>query len=57
MCESNEAFDQTQATISRHLTMLHSAGVLDRDKRGIWVDDAVRPEASTRWRTCSRPLR
>ena len=45
VCDLNEAFDQTQATISHHLKVLHTAGVLDRDKRGIWVYYAVRPEA------------
>ena len=45
VCDLNEAFDQTQATISHHLKVLHSAGVLRRDKRGIWVYYAVRPEA------------
>jgi ArsR family transcriptional regulator len=45
VCDLNEAFDQTQATISHHLKVLHSAGVLDRDKRGVWVYYAVRPEA------------
>ena len=45
VCDLNEAFDQTQATISHHLKVLHSAGVLDRDKRGIWVYYAVRREA------------
>ena len=45
VCDLNEAFDQSQATISHHLKVLHSAGVLDRDKRGIWVYYAVRPEA------------
>jgi ArsR family transcriptional regulator, arsenate/arsenite/antimonite-responsive transcriptional repressor len=25
--------------------VLHSAGVLDRDKRGVWVYYAVRPDA------------
>ena len=47
VCELNEAFDQTQATISHHLKVLHSAGVVDRDKRGVWVYYAVRPEALT----------
>ncbi|SDY95481.1 ArsR family transcriptional regulator [Modestobacter sp. DSM 44400] len=45
VCDLNEAFDQTQATISHHLKVLHSAGVLDRDKRGVWVYYAVKPEA------------
>jgi len=47
VCDLNETFDQTQATISHHLKVLHSAGVVDRDKRGVWVYYAVRPGALT----------
>jgi ArsR family transcriptional regulator len=47
VCDLNDAFDLTQATISHHLKVLHSAGVLDRDKRGVWVYYAVRSEALT----------
>ncbi len=45
VCDLNAAFDLTQATISHHLKVLHSAGLLDRDKRGVCVYYAVRPEA------------
>jgi ArsR family transcriptional regulator len=45
VCDLNDAFDLTQATISHHLKVLHSAGLLDRDKRGVWVYYAVRPDA------------
>jgi ArsR family transcriptional regulator len=45
VCDLNDAFDLTQATISHHLKVLHSAGLLDRDKRGVWVYYAVRPTA------------
>ena len=45
VCDLNDAFDLTQATISHHLKVLHTAGVLDREKRGVWVYYAVRPEA------------
>ena len=45
VCELNAAFDLTQATISHHLKVLHSAGILDREKRGVWVYYAVRDEA------------
>ena len=45
VCDLNDAFELTQATISHHLKVLHSAGVLDRDKRGVWVYYAVRPDA------------
>jgi DNA-binding transcriptional ArsR family regulator len=31
------AFDLSQPTISHHLKVLHDAGLLDRDKRGVWV--------------------
>jgi ArsR family transcriptional regulator len=47
VCDLNDAFDLTQATISHHLKVLHSAGLLDRDKRGVWVYYAVRPAALT----------
>ena len=45
VCDLNDAFDLTQATISHHLKVLHSAGVLDRDKRGVWVYYAVNQPA------------
>src|SRR5215210_4301923 len=45
VCDLNDAFDLTQATISHHLKVLHSAGLLDREKRGVWVYYAVKPEA------------
>jgi ArsR family transcriptional regulator len=45
VCDLNAAFELTQATISHHLKVLHSAGLLDRDKRGVWVYYAVRPAA------------
>jgi ArsR family transcriptional regulator len=45
VCDLNDAFDLTQATISHHLKVLHSAGLLDREKRGVWVYYAVRPDA------------
>ena len=47
VCDLNEAFDQTQATISHHLKVLYSAGVLDREKRGVWVYYAVKADALT----------
>ncbi|MCW2636781.1 MAG: Transcriptional regulator, ArsR family [Blastococcus sp.] len=45
VCDLNDAFELTQATISHHLKVLHSAGLLDREKRGVWVYYAVRPAA------------
>lgn len=37
VCDLNDAFDLAQPTISHHLKLLHEAGLLDRDKRGVWV--------------------
>jgi ArsR family transcriptional regulator, arsenate/arsenite/antimonite-responsive transcriptional repressor len=37
VCNLTGAFDLTQPTISHHLKVLHDAGLLDRDKRGVWV--------------------
>ena len=45
VCDLNDAFDLTQATISHHLKVLHSAGLLEREKRGVWVYYALRPDA------------
>ena len=45
VCDLNEAFDLSQPTISHHLKVLHDAGLLDRDKRGVWVYYRARTEA------------
>lgn len=37
VCDLNDAFDLSQPTISHHLKTLNEAGLLDRDKRGVWV--------------------
>ena len=37
VCDLNDAFDLSQPTISHHLKVLHGAGLLDREKRGVWV--------------------
>ena len=42
VCDLNDAFDLSQPTISHHLKVLHDAGLLDRDKRGVWVYYQVR---------------
>ncbi len=45
VCDLNDAFDLSQPTISHHLKVLHGAGLLDRDKRGVWVYYRARTEA------------
>ena len=45
ICDLNAAFDLTQPTISHHMRVLHEAGLVDRDKRGVWVYYRVCPRA------------
>jgi len=47
VCDLNDAFDLSQPTISHHLKILHSSGLLDREKRGTWVYYRVRPAVLT----------
>ena len=45
VCDLTDAFDLSQPTISHHLKVLHESGLLDRDKRGVWVYYRARPES------------
>jgi ArsR family transcriptional regulator len=45
VCDLNDAFDLSQPTISHHLKVLHEAGLLERDKRGVWVYYRARSDA------------
>ena len=45
VCDLTDAFDLTQPTMSHHLKVLHDAGLVDREKRGVWVYYKARPEA------------
>ena len=45
VCDLNDAFDLTQATVSHHLKVLHTAGLLGREKRGVWVYYSIDREA------------
>ncbi len=45
VCDLTGAFDLSQPTISHHLKVLHECGLLDRDKRGVWVYYRARTEA------------
>jgi ArsR family transcriptional regulator len=44
VCDLNDAFDLSQPTISHHLKVLHEVGLLDREKRGVWVYYRVHPQ-------------
>jgi ArsR family transcriptional regulator len=37
VCDLQDAFELSQPTISHHLKVLHEVGLLDREKRGVWV--------------------
>lgn len=45
VCDLHDAFDLSQPTISHHLKVLHEAGLLDREKRGVWVYYRTRESA------------
>jgi ArsR family transcriptional regulator len=45
VCDLSDAFDLSQPTISHHLKVLHESGLLDREKRGVWVYYRARTEA------------
>ena len=45
VCDLNDAFDLSQPTISHHLKVLHNVGLLDREKRGVWVYYRARTQA------------
>jgi ArsR family transcriptional regulator len=45
VCDLMPAFDLSQPTISHHLKVLHESGLLNREKRGVWVYYQARPAA------------
>ena len=45
VCDLAGAFDLSQPTISQHLKVLHESGLLDRQKRGVWVYYRARTQA------------
>lgn len=45
VCDLSDSFDLSQPTISHHLKVLRSAGLLDCERRGTWVYYWVIPSA------------
>jgi ArsR family transcriptional regulator, arsenate/arsenite/antimonite-responsive transcriptional repressor len=45
VCDLVSEFDLSQPTISHHLKVLHDSGLLDRQKRGVWVYYRAQMEA------------
>jgi ArsR family transcriptional regulator, arsenate/arsenite/antimonite-responsive transcriptional repressor len=47
-CDLEEPLELSQPTVSFHLKKLHEAGLLDRQKRGVWVYYSLNREAVRR---------
>jgi ArsR family transcriptional regulator, arsenate/arsenite/antimonite-responsive transcriptional repressor len=47
-CDLEKPLGLSQPTVSFHLKKLHEAGVLDRDKQGVWVYYSLNTEARRR---------
>jgi ArsR family transcriptional regulator len=45
VCDLNDAFELSQPTISHHMKVLYEAGLVGREKRGVWVYYRARPQA------------
>ena len=45
VCDLNDAFDLSQPTISHHMKVLHDVGLVEREKRGVWVFYRARTQA------------
>ncbi|MGB2919684.1 MAG: metalloregulator ArsR/SmtB family transcription factor [Mycobacterium sp.] len=48
VCDISGPFDLSQPTISHHLKVLRSAGILDSERRGSWVYYRIIPSALQR---------
>ncbi|GAB3218296.1 ArsR/SmtB family transcription factor [Mycolicibacterium hippocampi] len=48
VCDISGPFDLSQPTISHHLKVLRSAGILDSERRGSWVYYRIVPSALQR---------
>ncbi|MDZ4233781.1 MAG: metalloregulator ArsR/SmtB family transcription factor [Dietzia sp.] len=48
VCDISGTFDLSQPTISHHLKVLRSAGILDAERRGSWVYYRIIPTALQR---------
>ena len=45
VCHLIRPLGLSQPTVSHHLTVLHTAGLLERERRGVWVHYRVVPAA------------
>ena len=56
ICDFTASLDLGQPTISHHMAKLRAAGLVDSEKRGIWVYYRIRPELPERMRELLRQL-
>lgn len=56
VCEISATFDLSQPTISHHLKLLRSAGLLDCERRGTWVYYWVNSTVLQQLSTVLRPV-
>lgn len=48
VCELTAALHLAQPTVSHHLKKLVTAGLLDREQRGVWAYYSINPDAAAR---------
>lgn len=48
VCDLTDAFDLTAPTISHHLKVLRTAGLIDGERRGTWIYYRIVPETMNR---------
>ena len=46
VCDLTPAFELSQPTVSHHLKVLHEAGLVERERRGVWIYYRLHPRAS-----------
>jgi ArsR family transcriptional regulator, arsenate/arsenite/antimonite-responsive transcriptional repressor len=56
VCELTEPLGLSQPTVSHHLKVLHSAGLLERTKRGTWVYYRLIPQRLDALREALSPV-
>ncbi|WP_433501154.1 metalloregulator ArsR/SmtB family transcription factor [Sphaerimonospora sp. CA-214678] len=56
VCDLTDAFDLTAPTISHHLKVLRTAGLIESERRGTWVYYRIVPTAIARLGTLFTPL-
>ncbi|MFD1930889.1 MULTISPECIES: metalloregulator ArsR/SmtB family transcription factor [Nonomuraea] len=56
VCDLTDAFDLTAPTISHHLKVLRTAGLIDGERRGTWVYYRIIPETVNKLGELFAPL-